>query len=194
MRILDNFSACIECERRFSVIDLVVVDVEKDFGLLGSDILNIETMNIHTAAAHNFGCLEAYAAKIKLVENTKLSFCESRSLPIHIKPLVIAEIKRMEREGILEVVLEVGSEWVSPIVAILKPNVSIRVCADYKVGVNSKICNDYFPLPQVETAFSSMAGMSWFAKIDVSNAYFQSRAFVKVVHYLYISNHWLLQK
>ena len=53
----------------------------------------------------------------------------------------------MEREGILEVVLEVGSEWVSPIVAILKPNVSIRVCADYKVGVNSKICNDKVECP-----------------------------------------------
>ena len=173
MKIMGNFSACIECESRFCVVDLVVVDVEKGFGLLGSDFLNIETMNIHTTAAHNFGCLEGYAAKIKLIENAKPSFCESRSLPIHIKPLVITEIKRMEREGILEVVPEGGSEWASPIVAIRKPNGSIRVCADYKVGVNSKICNDYFPLPQVETAFANMAGMSWFAKIDLSNAYFQ---------------------
>ena len=77
----------------------------------------------------------------------------------------------MDREGILEVVPEGGSEWASPIVAIRKPNGNIR--ADYKVGVNSKICNDYFPLPQVETAFSSMAGIYFFSKIDLSNAYFQ---------------------
>ena len=84
-----------------------------------------------------------------------------------------AFVKVVHYEGILEVVPDGGSEWASPIVAIRKPNGSIRVCADYKAGVNSKICNDYFPLLQVETAFSSMAGMSWFAKIHLSNAYFQ---------------------
>ena len=79
----------------------------------------------------------------------------------------------MERNGILEVVPEGGSEWASPIVCIRKSNGNVRVCADYKAGVNSKICSEYFPLPEVETAFTSVAGMSWFAKIDLSKAYFQ---------------------
>ena len=48
----------------------------------------------------------------------------------------------MEREGILEAVPEGGSEWASPIVSVRKPNGSIRVCADYKAGVNSRIYNE----------------------------------------------------
>ena len=54
-----------------------------------------------------------------------------------------------------------------------KPNDSIRVCADYKAGVNSKICNKYFPVPELKTAFTSMAGMSWSTRINLSNVYFQ---------------------
>ena len=54
-----------------------------------------------------------------------------------------------------------------------KPNGDIRICADYKMGLNSKLCSDSYPLPNMETAFCVFSNMKYFAKIDLSNAYHQ---------------------
>ena len=117
MKVLGNLSACIELDNSFRLADILVVDVEKNFGLLGGDMLQVKTVSIHNTAT-TLGCLKGYEAKIRLTENAAPCFSESRPLPIYIKPLVVAEIKRMERDGILEVVPEGGSEWASPIVCI----------------------------------------------------------------------------
>ena len=39
-------------------------------------------------------------------------------VPIQLKPSVITEIRKMEREGMLKPVLEDGSAWASPIVVV----------------------------------------------------------------------------
>ncbi|MEE4247257.1 MAG: RNase H-like domain-containing protein [Kangiellaceae bacterium] len=54
-----------------------------------------------------------------------------------------------------------------------KPDGDLRICADYKIGVNPKICADSYPLPNTETAFCELADMSHFATIDLANAYNQ---------------------
>ena len=57
---------------------------------------------------------------------------------------------------------------------VKEPNGNLHICADFKPGVFiSKVYNDYFPLTAIETTFSNMAGMVWFAKIDLSKVYFQ---------------------
>ena len=142
MKALGSLTACVELDNKYSVINLIVVDVEKRFGLLGSDVIHIETLGLHTI--NTTGCLEGYEAKIKIMDNAMPYFCESRPVPIHLKPSVINEIKKMEREGILEPVPEGGSAWASPIVVVRKSNGSLHICADFKAGVNSKIYNDYF--------------------------------------------------
>ena len=47
------------------------------------------------------------------------------------------------------------------------------MCADYKVHVNDKINTEAYPLPCIETIFSEVSGAKYFAKIDLSNAYWQ---------------------
>ena len=49
-------------------------------------------------------------------------------------------------------------------------NGRLRICPDYKVYVNTKICIESYPLPQIETTF---AGARFFPIIDLSNAYWQ---------------------
>ena len=44
------------------------------------------------------------------------------------------ELKRLQDEGTTEPVQ--SSEWEAPIVPILKPDDSIRICGDYKSTVN----------------------------------------------------------
>ena len=79
----------------------------------------------------------------------------------------------MIQKGILEKVTHGGSDWASPIVAIKKTDGDIRICFDYKIGVNPQICSDSFPLPSIETASHELANMKHFAKIDLMSAYNQ---------------------
>ena len=48
------------------------------------------------------GVLKGYKASIKLKENSHSSYFESCKLPIHILPLVVAKLKTMVEQGILE--------------------------------------------------------------------------------------------
>ena len=60
-KIFGNLSALIEMKKGFSITDLVV-DVDQNFGLLGGDKLEIESVSIHSTT-DTIGCLEGYAAK-----------------------------------------------------------------------------------------------------------------------------------
>ena len=57
----------------------------------------------------------------------------------------------MIQPGILEKVTHGGSDWASPIVTIKKTDRDIRICGNYKIGVNYKICSDSFSLQPTVT-------------------------------------------
>ena len=62
------------------------------------------------------------------------------------------------------------SEWVAPIVPVVKPDNSIRVCGDYKVTVNSVLGVDQHPLPNPEDLFVELSGGEKFSELDLSRA------------------------
>ena len=63
--------------------------------------------------------------------------------------------------------------WAAPIVPVLKPDESVRICGDYRLAVNRAIKLDRYPLPKPEELFSALAGGKVFSKIDLSQAYAQ---------------------
>ena len=68
------------------------------------------------------------------------------------------------------------SEWAAPVVPVVKPDNSIRVCGDYKVTVNSVLEVDQHPLPNPEELFVTLSGGGGgggekFRKLDLSRAY-----------------------
>ena len=65
------------------------------------------------------------------------------------------------------------SEWAAPIVAVVKPDNSIRLCGNYKVTVNSVLTVDQHPLPNPEELLVSLSGGKTFSKLDLSRAYQQ---------------------
>ena len=79
----------------------------------------------------------------------------------------------MIQQGILEKVTHEESDWTSPIVAIKKTDVDIRICSDYRIGGNHQMCSDSFPLPSIETASHKLTNMKHFVKIDLKLAYNQ---------------------
>ncbi|PAA93146.1 hypothetical protein BOX15_Mlig023152g1 [Macrostomum lignano] len=170
---LGEFTASLETNSKFVTIDLVVTAAEKKHGLLGMDNIKLQEDAVTINAVQQLGCLKGFKAKIRLVEGAKAFYCAARSVPLHLRDLVVRELQRMESEGIIEAVPPGGSQWASPIVNVLKPNGKVRVCADFKAGVNHQICNDTYPIPEMETIFSEIAGMSHFSKLDLSDAYLQ---------------------
>ena len=62
----------------------------------------------------------------------------------------------MEREGNIEKV-EI-SDWATPIVPVMKPDGSVRICGDYKVTLNPHLQVPQYPISRAEESFHAVNG------------------------------------
>uniref|UniRef100_A0A3B3T0U0 ribonuclease H n=1 Tax=Paramormyrops kingsleyae TaxID=1676925 RepID=A0A3B3T0U0_9TELE len=81
------------------------------------------------------------------------------------------ELERLLKEEIIQPVK--FSEWAAPIVAILKPDSSARICGDYKLTVNKVSPVEQYPIPRMEDMIAGLAGGEKYTKLDMSHAYQQ---------------------
>ena len=81
------------------------------------------------------------------------------------------------------------SEWAAPIVPVLKPDGTIRICGDYKITVNKAAKPDVYPLPRVEDLFATLAGGKTFTKLDLAHAYQQIPLEESSKQYVIINTH-----
>ncbi|CAG2226124.1 unnamed protein product [Mytilus edulis] len=65
------------------------------------------------------------------------------------------------------------SEWAAPIVPIVKPDKSVRICGDYKVTINQVSKLDNYPIPNTDDLYATLSGGQAFSKLDLSQAYQQ---------------------
>ncbi|XP_047037979.1 uncharacterized protein K02A2.6-like [Helicoverpa zea] len=105
-----------------------------------------------------------------LTDSTPI-FCKSRALPLALRVPVENELKRLQDEGIIYRVDR--SDYGTPIVPIIKPDGSIRLCGDYKVTVNKLLKDVHFPLPKIEEMFATLSGGEQYSKLDLKNAFMQ---------------------
>jgi len=110
-------------------------------------------------------------AQLHVTQNAQPSFCRARPVPHALKAKVEKELDRLEKQKVIEAVQY--SEWVAPIVPILKPDGSIRICGDYKLTINKVVKPDVYPLPRVEDLFANLAGGKAFTKLDLAHVYQQ---------------------
>lgn len=71
-----------------------------------------------------------------------------------------------------EVIQESMSDWASSPVLIRKRDGSVRWCIDYR-ALNEVTVKDTFPLPLIEDCLDTLAGNTWFSKLDANSAYWQ---------------------
>jgi hypothetical protein len=110
-------------------------------------------------------------AKLKLKENVIPKYCKPRPLLFSLKDKVEKELDRLVQEGILTPVQT--SEWGTPLVPVLKPNGSLRLCGDYKITLNPYLEIDRHPKPRIEDLIANLLKGKIFSKIDLSQAYTQ---------------------
>ena len=129
-------------------------------------------LDSHSAAFKDeLGRMTNVKAKIFLNPEAQPRFCKPRSVPFALRAKVNSELERLEKAGVIEPVQ--FSDWTAPIVPVLKPDGSVRICGDYKVTVNRAAKTDSFPLPRIDDLFASLAGGQTFSKLDLAHAYQQ---------------------
>ena len=111
----------------------------------------------HKSVFHDeLGTMQGTKAKLFVKPDSKPKFFKPRPVPHALYGAIEQELNRLESMGVIEKVRY--SEWAAPIVPVVKPDNSIRVCGDYKVTVNFVLEVDQHPLPNPEELFLTLRG------------------------------------
>jgi len=93
----------------------------------------------------------------------------------------------LESLGVLEKVD--FSDWATPIVPVLKPDGTVRICRDYKVIINPVLDVPEYPMPTAKKLFTQLNGGEKFTKLDLSSAYQQVLLDEESRQYVTINTH-----
>ncbi|GCC26568.1 hypothetical protein chiPu_0004985 [Chiloscyllium punctatum] len=88
-----------------------------------------------------------------------------------IQRKVESELQQLVNLGALEPVIT--SEWVNPIIPVLKPDGMVRLYGDFKITDNPALSVNQYLLPLIEDLFSGLARRKKFSEVDLSQAYLQ---------------------
>ncbi|XP_063049093.1 uncharacterized protein K02A2.6-like [Engraulis encrasicolus] len=133
------------------------------------------------------GMLKGMKATIRVSAEASPKFYRPRSVPYAMRAKVEEELERLQREGIITPVKY--AEWAAPIVPVLKPDGSVRICGDYKLTVNNASSLEQYPIPRVEDLFNTLAGGKQYSKLDLSHAYQQIVMDEESKKYLTVNTH-----
>ena len=117
------------------------------------------------------GKITGVKARIEVHTDAKPRYFKPRPVPYALRNKIEAELERLQSDNIVEPVK--FSEWAAPIVPVLKPDGSVRICGDYKVTVNKVSQLDNYPIPSLEDLYAKLSGGKFFTKLDLSHAYEQ---------------------
>jgi hypothetical protein len=77
----------------------------------------------------------------------------------------------LDKENVIEKVED--AQWGTPLMPVIKPNETVRLCADDKTTINKHLEDYNYPLPKVKELFIALQGGKFFSKLDFINAYNQ---------------------
>jgi hypothetical protein len=130
-----------------------------------------EVLDKHSVFKDELGLVKGTEAKIHVDPQAAPRFCKPRTVPYALREKVDQELEKLRKAGVIEPVE--FAEWAAPIVPVLKPGGSVRLCGDYKVTVNRAAKVDSYPLPCIDDLFASVAEGEKFTKLDLAHAYQQ---------------------
>ena len=84
---------------RLTQKQLAVVQSDKEFGLLGRDLLPKYGVNITT---EHIPAVKGYKAHVRLIPGTQPMFCKARKIPLPLQYKVTEKLEQVVRQGILE--------------------------------------------------------------------------------------------
>ncbi|KAL8622977.1 hypothetical protein ACOMHN_027098 [Nucella lapillus] len=95
----------------------------------------------------------------------------ARRVPFPLQKKVKKELERMQAASIIEEVKE-ATDWCAPMVPVVKPNGSVRICVDFK-RLNEGVKRPHCMLPNLDDIAPQMAGAKFFTTLDAASGFFQ---------------------
>ena len=117
------------------------------------------------------GELKDITAKINVNENHIATFSKARPVPYSMEYKANLELERMVKQGAIKPIQYY--DYASPIVNVLKPDGSVRLCADFKQTLNTFAPMDSYPVPDVYELYNKLTDRKIYTKLDFSQAYQQ---------------------
>ena len=110
---------------RLTQKQLAVVQPDKEFGLLGGDLLSKHGVNNITTK--HLTAVKGYQAHVKLIPGSQPVFCKTRKILLPLQDKVTEKLEQMVRQGILELVQPGGVINASPVVWQRKKSRELRL-------------------------------------------------------------------
>ena len=213
LTIAGECQATIRINNRVISAVFVVVDVQKQFPLLGRDwmaLLNFDLISlmrqatvIHQTTAEvpknnlieefaevfrdELGVLKGIEATVAVNESAIPRFHKARPVPFALKEKVERQLQQQVQEG--ELVPVDRSDWATPIVVVHKKGGGIRICGDFKVSINPVLQSQTYLLPTPEEMVSALANGESYTKLDLARAYKQMKVKLECQPLLTINTH-----
>ena len=134
---------------------------------IGKDLTLKQVLDRHPDVfEERLGKLQGTTAKIYIEKNATPRVEKVRPVPFAIRHKVKQELERLQAQalGIIQPIQ--FTDWASPIVPVMKPDGSVRICGDFKVTINRVTKIERYPIPRIEELFVSLAGGRQFSKLD----------------------------
>ena len=132
----------------------------------------------------------------------EIKFVKPDQQPIKIPPRrfhgalkegIEQEVQKLYDDHIIE---RSDSPWSAPVVPVIKPDKSVRLCVDYR-ALNKVTNKDAFPLPNIEDALYNLSGFKYFTTLDLVRGYYQvpmSEESKQYTAFSTYSGHWQFRR
>ncbi|XP_055910452.1 uncharacterized protein K02A2.6-like [Eupeodes corollae] len=175
LKLLGSFDAAIEfAGKSVNTTFYVVANGTRDLlGRITATSLGILRINIgiNQVKEKGFPKFKDVLVEIPIDDSVKPISQPYRRIPIPLEDKVDAKIKDLLNKDIIEEVLE-PSNWVSPIVPVLKDNGDVRICVDMR-RANTAIKRENHPLPTMNELLPKVCDAKVFSKLDIKDAFHQ---------------------
>ena len=118
------------------------------------------------------GKLKIFQLKLHVNKDVKPVAQPVRRLLFGLRDKVDRKLDELLKEDIIEEVPSGPTEWVSPLVVVLKPDGDIRVCVDMR-RANEAIEKERHPIPTIKEVLHHLNGSTLFSELDLKWGFHQ---------------------
>jgi hypothetical protein len=179
LNVLGKASLLLEKSSKFSVHDFTVTDTGSTV-LLGlpscvsMGLVNpVGSVTVASQYSDVFKGIGKLSTKhvLRLKDNAKPVIQSPRRVPFRLRDKLRATLSEMETSGTIAKVTT-PTDWVHPIVNVLKPDGSLRVCLD-PTELNRCIKREHYALPTATEIFADISSSRVFSTLDARSGFLQ---------------------
>ena len=124
--------------------------------------------DVFTLESNELGCTSAIEHKIR-IENEEPFKEQFRRIPPPLLEEVCASLRDMLESGAIR---PSQSPWCNTVVLVQKKDSMLHFCVDFRC-LNARMKKDSYPLPCIQEALESMAGLAHFSSMDFKSGFWQ---------------------